>query len=239
MQILVKTLTGHTLTLEAESNDLVIDLKFKLYDITEVPPENQRLVFAGCNLEDNRTIAESKVKKDSTLYMILRKRGGAIMLPSFDKTHAKEYSFNFKTKQVISRGLSFVFKRCPNSSCETSDENIVFCEGYQEKYVVAAKLPLKQCPKCQTRLFDKNASYLKSIVFHYCAAKITGTQVVNETVEDKSVEHKTADLNKYLEFSMEDDRELWQNCIIKTAKLIGQPEQTNETASSSWSCSLQ
>ena len=78
-QIFVKTLTGKTITLDVETTDSVESLKFQIYGKARIPAEQQRLIFAGKQLEDSSALSDYGIQRESTVDLSLRLRGGGAL----------------------------------------------------------------------------------------------------------------------------------------------------------------
>ena len=76
MQIFVKTLTGKTITLEVEPNDSIDAIKAKIQEKEGIPPDQQRLIYGGKQLQEDKTLEQQKIKPGSQISFLLALTGG-------------------------------------------------------------------------------------------------------------------------------------------------------------------
>lgn len=101
MQLFVKTLTGKTVSIEVEEGESIEDVKAKISEKEGIPPEQQRLIFGGQQLQDAKTLDDYNVGDDATLHLVLRLRGGG----HNDEGSLSKVMTAFNVKNVMGPGV--------------------------------------------------------------------------------------------------------------------------------------
>lgn len=149
MQLFVKTLTGKTVSIEVEEGESIEDVKAKIAEKEGIPPEQQRLIFGGQQLQDSKTLQDYDVGDDATLHLVLRLRGGDYHKQLVDKMLGKtsfEVDENFVKANLINQ-LS-------DSDRELMNAFVAVSRGEEQMETPASDRPMNSPRRALYRIGD-------------------------------------------------------------------------------------